>query len=484
MDANYAARQTPQFRVLSDRQIEQVYQATLECLNRTGVDVHNAEGRELLARAGARVDGVRVRIPPHIIQDAIASTPRSFTIWGRDGQHRMQVVLDKVYYGPGPTCTYFVDPETGERRMTRRGDPGLTAKVSDALDNLDYVMSLGLISDVTAHLAPVYEFAEMIANTGKPVLAWGYAADNVQDIYRIAVAVAGSEEALRERPFFGFFSTYQAPLVHTDEDVANVLWAVAHNIPVIYIGGGCAGTTAPVTGAGLLVIYLAGALSGLAIMQLKKRGAAVCIGGVPEAMDLKTGRPAYGSPELSLFSAACADISRYLGLAFMGTSGASEAKTLDLQAAIESTVQGLLSGLSGTTLVHDVGFLDCAQIGSLEALVMNDEIIAMTRRILRGIEVSDDTLALDLIDQVGPGGEFMSLEVTARRCRAEIWNPTLMDRQPWDVWEAAGGRTTTDRIRARLKKILTRHMPPPLPAGAAEKIAAILREAEARVGKK
>ena len=145
---------------------------------------------------------------------------------------------------------------------------------------------------------------------------------------------------------------------------------------MIYIGGGCAGTTAPVTGAGSLVIYLAGALSGLAIMQLKRRGAAVCIGGVPEAMDLKTGRPAYGGPEMSLFSAACADISRYLGLAFMGTSGASEAKTLDLQAAIESTMQTLLSGLSGATLVHDIGFLDCAQIGSLESLVMNDEIIA------------------------------------------------------------------------------------------------------------
>ena len=194
MDANYSSLQTPQFRVLSDRQVERVYQATLECLNRTGVDIHNAEARDLLARAGARVDGVRVRIPPHIIQDAIAATPRTFTIWGRDGQHRMQIVLDKVHYGPGPTCTYFMDPETGERRMTRRGDPGLTAKVCDALDNIDYVMSLGLIDDVPAHLAPVYEFAEMLANTGKPVLAWGYAPDNVQDIYRIALAVAGSED--------------------------------------------------------------------------------------------------------------------------------------------------------------------------------------------------------------------------------------------------------------------------------------------------
>jgi trimethylamine--corrinoid protein Co-methyltransferase len=480
MDANYQARQTPQFRVLSDGQIEKLYQATLECLQRTGVEVRNAEARELLTKAGARVDGVRARIPPHIIQDAVAANPRSFTLWGRDGRHQMQLVPDRVHFGPGPTCTYFVDPETGERRKTQRGDPGLTALVCDALDNVDYVMSLGLIDDVTPALAPVYEFAEMIANTGKPVLPWAYSVENVSDIYRVAVAVAGSEEALRQRPFFALFSTFHSPLVQTDEDLANVLWAAAHDVPIIYLGGGTAGSSAPVTGAGAIVIALAGALSGLAIIHLKKRGTPVCIGGVPQAMDLRTARPAYGSPEMSLYSAAMSDVARYLGLPFMGTAGASEAKALDLQAAIESTVQVVLSALSGATLVHDVGFLDCADVGSLEMLVMTDEIIAMTRRVMRGIEISDDTLMLDLIDQVGPGGEFMSARETARRCRTEIWNPTLMDRNAWVNWEAAGAQTMQDRIKTRLREILSAHKPAPLPAGAAEEIEAILEAAEAR----
>jgi trimethylamine--corrinoid protein Co-methyltransferase len=483
MDINYHAHQTPQLRVLSDRQIEKVYQATLECLNRTGVDVNNAEARDLLAGAGAHVDGVRVYIPPHIIQDAVAANPRSFTLWGRDSQHRLQIVPDRVYFGPGPTCTYFVDPETGERRKARRGDPGLAALVCDALDNIDYVMSLSLISDVTSRLAPVYEFAEMIANTSKPVLPWAYSIENVSDIYQIALAVAGSEEALHQRPFLALFATFQSPLVHTDDDLADVLWAAEHDVPIIYIGGGSAGTTAPVTGAGTLVITLAGALSGLAVIHLKKRGAPVCIGGIPLPMDLRTCLPTYGGPETSLYSAAMSDICRYLGLPFMGTAGASEAKVLDLQAAIESAMQVVFSGLSGATLVHDVGFLDCANIGSLEMLVMNDEIIAMTRRIMRGIEVNDDTLMLDLIDRIGPGGEFMSAKETARRCRAEIWDPTLMDRQPWVNWEAAGSPTMHDRLKARLREILATHKPPPLPDGAAEKIEAILQAAEARGGR-
>jgi len=305
----------------------------------------------------------------------------------------------------------------------------------------------------------------------------------MSDIYQIALAVAGSEDAFRLRPFFALFATFQSPLQHTDEELANVLWAAERDIPIVYLGGGTAGATAPVTGAGTLVITLAGMLSGLAIIQLKKRGTAVCIGGVPQAMDLRTGRPSYGSPEMSLLSAAGADICRWLSVPFMGTAGASEAKTLDLQAAIESATQVVLSGLSGATLVHDVGFLDCADIGSLESLVMNDEIIAMARRIMRGIEVSADTLMLDLIDKVGPGGEFMSERETARRCRAEIWNPTLMDRDPWVAWEAAGAQTMLDRIRAKLREILATHQPPPLPDGVAEKIEAILQAAEAREGK-
>jgi trimethylamine--corrinoid protein Co-methyltransferase len=483
MDINFHAHQTPQFRVLSDQQIAKVFQATLECLQRTGVNVLNPEARDLLVAAGARADGKRVRIPPHIIQDAIAAAPRSFTIWGRDRdrRHRMQIVPDRVYFGPGPTCTYFIDPETGERRFTRRGDPGTTARVCNALDNIDYVMGLGLISDVPSQLASVYEFAELITNTSKPIISWVNRRDNLRDIYEIALAVAGSEDYFQRYTFMALFTTFQSPLQHTDSEIAKVLWAVEHDIPVILMGGGTAGTTAPITGAGLFVIYLAGALSGLAIMQLKRRGARVCIGGVPQAMDLRTGTPAYGSPETSLYGAALSDISRYLGVPFMGTAGATEAKTLDLQAAIESALQMVISGLSGATLVHDLGFLDNADTGSLEMLVMNDEIIGMVRRIMRGVEVDDDTLMLDLIDEIGPAGEFMSTEETARRCRNEIWVPKLMDRQRYPTWEAAGATTMTDRIRARLHKILAQHTPPLLSVEITDKIQAVLDAAEARL---
>lgn len=489
--------QTPQFRVLCHHQIEKLYQATLECLERTGVNVLNKEARALLSQAGAAVDGIRACVPPRVVEDAIAATPRSFTLWGRpvgdarwqDERYKMEVcapaldkrIVDCVRFGPGPTCTYFIDPETGERRKSRRGDSGLAALVCDALDNLDYVMGLTLIDDVAPELSPVYEFVEMVTHTAKPILPWAYSVANVADIYRIAVATAGDEIALRERPFLALFATFQAPLQHTKEDLANVLWAAERGLPVVYLGGGSAGSTTPITGAGTLVVSLAGMLSGLAILQLKRPGAPVCVGSAPQPMDLRTARPAYGAPEMSLYCAALSDTCRYLGLPFMGTAGASEAKVIDLQAAIESAVQVLLSALSGATLIHDVGFLDCADIGSLEMLVLNDEIIGMARRIVKGIEITDDTLMLDAIDRVGPGGHFLTEKETAERCREEIWIPSLMDRTSWEIWAASGGETAIDRVKRRLRTILATQESPPLPGGTAEQIVAILQAADDRL---
>jgi trimethylamine---corrinoid protein Co-methyltransferase len=472
--------QTPQFRILSDLQIGRIFQATLTCLQQTGVKVLNQTARDSLATAGADVDGEIVRIPAYIIEESVSTCPSSFTLWGRDGTHPIELIDGQNIYGPGPTCTYFIEPVTGQRRKTRLGDPGQTARVCDALINIGYVMSLGLIDNVKPDLASVYEFAEMVANTIKPILVWAYSLDQLRDIYKIATAVAGSEENLRQKPFIGFFSTTLSPLTHTDKDLENVLWAAEHDLPIFYMGGGTVGSTTPITGAGALVITLAELLSGLAIVQLEKPGAPVCIGSVMAPSDLRTVRPAYGGPEMSMNCAAMSDISRYLGIPYMGTAGASESKMLDLQAAIESTFQVLLSSLSNATMVHDVGFLDCADIGSLEMLVMNDEIISMSRRIKRGIEISDQTLMLDLIDQVGPGGEFLSSMETAHLCRLEIWMPGLMDRAPWVEWYDAGSIHMHDRIKAKLHTILNTHHPPLLTEEITEKIAAVLQSANER----
>ena len=475
--ANYAPGGAPRLRVLADEQCRELTLASLECLERIGVEVGNAEARDLLRAAGASVDGTRVRIPAHIIQDAIASTPPAFTVWGR-GAQPMRVANDRVHYGPGLTSTYFIDPETGERRPSRRGDPALTARVADALPNIDYVMGLGLIGDGDPALASVYEFAELLAHTGKPIVAWAHQPANVEAMWRMAAGVAGGEDALRRRPIFALFATYPSPLRHTAEDLGNVIWAARHGIPVVYLGGPTVGIESPFSSAAALTLHQAAALSGLAVIQLAQRGAAAAIGGLPSPMDLRTARPSYGSPESVLHSAACADLARHLRLPFMGTAGASESKLLDAQAGLEAMLQTLMAALSGASLVHDAGFLDCADIGSLPMLVLVDEIIGMVKRLMRGIEVSRDTIMLDLIERVGPGGHFLEEPESVARSRGEVWMPSVLDRNQHALWEKAGARDTAQRVDDKLRKILAKHQPPALTEAQSAAVQAILAELE------
>jgi trimethylamine--corrinoid protein Co-methyltransferase len=269
-------------------------------------------------------------------------------------------------------------------------------------------------------------------------------------------------------------------LRHPQNGLENLLWAVEHGIPAIYLGGPTEGIESPFTGASALVLHLAAALSGLAIVQLKRRGAPIVIGGIPSAMDLRTSRPAYGSPEMMLHTAAAADLARYLGVPFMGTAGASESKLIDSQAAIEISLQILMSSLSGACLVHDVGFLDCADIGSLSLLVMADEVIAMAARIMRGLQVNQETIMLDLIEKVGPGGHFLAEPQSVTLCRSEIWVPKLLDRDAYIIWQGKGGKSMQERINAKLHKILDTHQAAPVPQDALAKIELILAGAEAR----
>lgn len=478
--ANSPELNTPQLRVLSDDQCRIIYDATLHCLTRVGIQMHNPVARDLLAAKGARIDGHIVHIPADLVKQAVAAAPHEFSVWGRDGKNAMRVAIDRVHFGPGPTCTYFIDPKTGERRKARRGDAGMVAKVCDALPNIDYIMGLSLFDDVTPALASVYEFAEELENTTKPIVAWANTPATFLDIYQMAVVLAGSEASLREKPILAYFTTYESPLKLADAPLANMMQAAEYGIPVICLGGPTVGLESPFTGASALVLHLASALAALTVVQTHVPGAAMAIGGLPSMMDLRTARPAYGSPETSLHSAAAVDLARFLGLPFMGTAGASEAKRVDAQAGVEAALQVVCSTLSGASLVHDVGFLDCADIGSLSYLVLVDEIIGMAARMMRGVQVSSETIMMDLIEKVGPGGTFINQAASASLCRREAWTPSVLDRNPYNIWLSKGGISTEELIADKVNKILDTHQPPPMPEGAGEKIREILAVAETR----
>jgi trimethylamine--corrinoid protein Co-methyltransferase len=260
-----------------------------------------------------------------------------------------------------------------------------------------------------------------------------------------------------------------------------VMYCARHRIPQIFTPCPIGGGTAPATGAGELIQAAAESWLGLVVSQLLNPGTPFFMGAVVSIMDMRATVLAYGAPELSLFQAGLTELARYVGLPVWSTGGCTDSKAFDEQAALEGTLSILFSGLSGADLIHDVGFVEGAIAGSLQQVVLMDEVISMVKRIMRGITVDDESLAVDVIHRVRPGGHYLADEHTFKHFKSEFWFPSLIDRNRWEDWRAAGGKSMRERVQEKLNHILETHeISPALPPAAREKIEAILAGAEKR----
>jgi trimethylamine---corrinoid protein Co-methyltransferase len=280
-------------------------------------------------------------------------------------------------------------------------------RVCDALPNIDFAMDLGTPTGVTDTLADVYAFSALVRNTRKPIVHWGFDIEQYQDIVDMGAAVAGGLEKLQQRPFFCLYSEPSSPLLHSREAIAKAVFAAKNRIPIVYTPCIMLGATAPATLAGTIALGVAESLVGIVVSQLVREGSPIIMGGVYAIMDMKTTVFSYGSPEFHILQAGIAEVATHMGIPVFGTAGCTDSHTMDGQAAGEATMSILIAAQSGANLVHDVGYTGAGSCGSLEQLMLGDEIISMVRRFMRGIKIDDETLALDVVDQVGPGGHFL-----------------------------------------------------------------------------
>ena len=483
MRVNYQVNATPRFQVLTDDQIEEILSACYEILERVGVKVHNREAVDLLCGAGAHSpDGTLVKIPSFMVKKALGTVPGRIVLSGRDGSREVILEKDRIYYGTGSDCPSFVDPVTGVRRATVFDDVVNAARVTDALDNIDFFMSLGLVADVPRKTYDRHQFLAMMTGTRKPLVITAVDSRGLSDQHEMACAVMGGRDAFRMNPLFAVYAEPSSPFVHTEAAVDKVLLAAERGIPVIYTPGLSAGGTAPVTPAGALAEGIADSLAGLVISQLKSPGAPFIMGGVFTALDMRTTIFSYGAPEMLLMGAALTDVSKYLKIPVFSTAGCSDAKVLDQQAALEAGMSILLAAQSGANLIHDVGYLESGLLGSLDMLVLSDEAISVAKRIMRGIEVSPETLAVDVMSQVGPGGHFLVEDHTLKHFRKELWDPNLVDRSTHEAWEKNGRKTMGDRVRERVTQILKTHTAPPLDEKILKELRKIVSSADGRSG--
>jgi trimethylamine--corrinoid protein Co-methyltransferase len=465
----------PHFRKLSDGQRDRIHQASLEILERTGVVLDEPEAVELLRRAGAHLfDDGRVRIPAALVEWALALAPKRIVLCDRHGRRVMPLEGNNVFYGTGSDCPNVIDVQTGERRPGTLRDVEDGARVCDALPNIDFVMSLNGADDLDPRVADRYQMRAMLSNTTKPILAVTTSFEGCVDVIEMAEIVAGGADALRRNPLCGFYINVAAPLHHDPESLRKLLFLAEKGLPATYTPVVLRGLSGPVTLAGALALANAGELAGLVIAQLKREGAPIILsGGTNDLADMRYLDDIYAAPENRVLFM---EMGHRYGLPLFGLGGCSDAKLPDQQAAAEAALTLLTETLAGSHLVHDVGYLDSGLTYSLEQLVMCDEFINWIRRFMEGVPVDDEALALDLIDDLGPDGNYLGQPHTVRHYK-EDWYPALLDRQNYDGWSAAGGKTLRERANERVKQILAEHRPEPLPAGVARALDTVIQRA-------
>lgn len=491
MRANYQVNATPQFRVLSDDQIQEIVHAALEVMRRVGTRVYGAEGVGLLRDAGcwvseentseASVDAL-VRFPSSLVHEALSTTAKRIVVAGRDRTKRVILEKNKIYFGTGSDCPSLVDPYTDEVRKYTYDDVRNAARISDALEHINFHMSLGLTSGVPTPTSDRYQFLAMLEGTAKPLVITTLDLEGLQDQYRMACEVVGGAQEFENAPLFVVYIEPSSPLSSSVEATEKILYSAEHGIPAIFTPCIICGATGPATLAGGMVQCLAECLTGVVLAQLKRKGAGVIIGGVESTMDMTTSIVSYGAPEMVLLSAAMTDITKWLGLPMFSTAGCSDAKSLDQQAAIEAAMSVMVAALSGANLIHDVGFLESGLLGSYDMLVMSNEVIGMAKRILRGVTVTPETLAVDVVERVGPGGHYLAQEHTRTHFKSEFWFPQLMDRQMRGGWVASGEQTMAERVRVKVRDILEQHETMPIAPQVMAKLKQIIAEADERHG--
>ncbi len=462
---NSTENRTPHFRMLTDDQLQELVRSVFEVMEKVGFKIHHKGAREMLRSAGAMVKEEIVYVPEFIVRQCIASAPKGWTIYDRNGDRALEVEGRKSYYGTSTASPNTKDAFTGDVHPTTVGDLELAAKVADALEHIDWVMPMGSCQDVPANAADIHEFYATVTNTVKPIAFLTYSARGAELVYEMAAEIAGGLDELRRKPFLVLYPESISPLIFPAEVVDRMFVAADLGLPQMTGPSIQPGATGPVTMAGAVSQGMAESLMGLVLAQLRNPGCPVGAGCNFGIFDMRLGMMMVGAPEMSLALAAQAELAQHFGLPTWGLAGATESKVVDAQAGAEGAFGILAQGLAGLNLIHDIGYMDSGMICSVEQLVLGNEIIGMSKRFLQGLEINAETIARDVISGVGPGGNYLQESHTVRNFRKELWQPNIFTRQTYNAWHAEGAKDAGVRIAEEVRKLMETHQAPSLPLG-------------------
>ncbi len=462
-----------QYQPLKQSSIERIHQASLEIFEEVGFEVYYDEALEIFARSGAKVDfeQKRVRLSPQLVEKAISTAPSKVVLYGREEKHDLILEGKRVYLGTGGTAPNVLDLETGEKRLSSLEDVKQIAKLVDALDNVHFYLLPVFPNELPQEQVDVNRFYAGLANTTKHVTGGVWHPEGARNAIKLASIIAGGYEELKKKPIISIICCVISPL-RLDKNYTELMIIAAENgIPVMVPSEALCGSTSPITLAGDVLQVNVETLAGVILTQLVNPGTPVLYATVSTIADPRRMSYTSGAVEMGLINAALAQMAQFYAIPFYATAGMSDAKLPDAQAGYEKAITSLLVAMAGANFIHDsAGLLEFAMTASYEQYVIDDEINGMVMRAIRGIEFNEDTLALDVIKNVGPTGTFFDQVHTVKHLRSEFFFPKLSDRSPREQWVEKGAKDTRERAREIAKNILLNHKPLPIPPDIDKKI--------------
>ncbi len=472
-------------RILSDVDIERIHASALSVLWRVGVEVREDQAFRMLQKAGCPTNGLRVKIPSHLVEEAIQLAPESFTLYGRDPEFKVKLEERRVFYEPMIGRLNILDLETGNRRRTTLQDVCDLMRVADSLEHYTLLHSGAImpqIEGVPDPVSHVHGYYASVKNSSKVIKGVVRGKDKARDCIRMAAIIAGGEESLRSRPNMFTTCNVISPLTFAPEQTEGLIEYAKMGLPVDIASEPQCGATSPATLAGTLVQQTAEILAMITVAQLVNPGTPVLMGTVAAAMDMRNGTISLGGIEAAMMNIAHAQMAQFYKIPSRGTGSNTESKFLDIQAGIEKTMTLMMPALAGINMIFYPGTMDHALTVSLESLVIDHEVCGMIHRTLQGITVEDDSMGVDVIEKVGPGGHFLSQSHTLVNFQKEHYIPRLCNRDSHESWIAQGRSGMLDSAKKTVRKILSEHQPVSLDNAVDKELLAIIAEVEKREG--
>jgi trimethylamine---corrinoid protein Co-methyltransferase len=449
------------YKPLSEKDIETIHDASLTILERTGITYESGldDTLEMLETAGATVDRERARItfPRNLIMEQAGKAPERVVLYGRSEENDLDLTENQVHMGTGGAAIKVLDLETGECRASRLRDIYQIGRLVDRLAHVHFYLRPCIPTDIPQSAYDVNMYYACIKATGKHIMSGVNDEEGLHRVIDLVSLVAGGREALRQRPFISVITSFAiSPLKLCTQSTRIMREAIRERIPVALSAAPMSGSTSPITMAGTLAQLHAEQLAGICICQLTNPGAPLLYGGIPGMANLRTMGYLGGAVECGMMNAAIHQLSHHIKVPNYNSSALTDSKLPDAQAGWEKALTSVLAAMGGSNYVHHAaGMLESMLAVAYEQFVIDDEITGMCCKVLKGIEVDAEHLALEVIDSVGPGGNFMMSPHTMAHMRKEYFQGNgVTDQRNRDKWQKDGSADARERARSIARRIL------------------------------